>query len=69
MKKVETSEDLVRLEFDKKDLPKIVEPIIKNAEQFSVTPLDMAYLLAEVAYGMENHFQQPKGVFDGGSKS
>ncbi|MCE5393260.1 MAG: hypothetical protein JJ693_01485 [Acidithiobacillus sp.] len=69
MKKMEMSDRFIRLEFDKKDLPKIVEPIIKNAEQFSATPLDMAYLLAEVAYRMENHFRQPKGVFDGGLKS
>ena len=41
MKLVESPSDTLRIEFAKKDLNKIVEPIIKNAEQFSAVPLDM----------------------------
>ncbi|MBU2755546.1 hypothetical protein HFU84_10635 [Acidithiobacillus sp. CV18-2] len=64
MKLVESPSDTLRIEFAKKDLNKIVEPIIKNAEQFSAVPLDMVYLLGEQDYRIDDHFQQPKGVFD-----
>jgi hypothetical protein len=69
MKLIDSPGENIRIDFEKKDLDKIVEPIIKNAEQFSSTPLDMAYLLAEQNYRIDDHFQQPKGIFDGGKAS
>lgn len=64
MKLVDSPKETIRIEFQKKDLNKIVEPIIKHAESFSSVPLDMAYLLGEQDYRIDDHFQQPKGVFD-----
>ncbi|MEY2343010.1 hypothetical protein AB4090_12990 [Acidithiobacillus sp. IBUN Pt1247-S3] len=64
MKLVDSPKGTIRIAFDKKDLSKIVDPIIKNAEQFSSVPLDMVYLLGEQDYRIDDHFQQPKGVFD-----
>ena len=66
MKLVDSPKDTLRIEFTKKDLSKIVEPIIKNADQFSAVPLDMAYLLGEQDYRIDDHFRQPKGAFDRG---
>ncbi|MFA7496418.1 MAG: hypothetical protein WCY67_08900 [Acidithiobacillus sp.] len=52
------------IRFDKKDLAKIVEPLVKNAATFAKDTLDMAYLLAEQDYRTDDHFRQPPHVFD-----
>jgi len=54
----------ITIRFDKKDLSKIVEPLVKNAESFAKDTLDMAYLLAEQDYRIDDHFQQPPHAFD-----
>ncbi|MGE4531317.1 MAG: hypothetical protein AB7C98_08340 [Acidithiobacillus sp.] len=52
------------IRFDKKDLAKIVEPLVKNAATFAKDTLDMAYLLAEQDYRTDDYFRQPPHVFD-----
>jgi hypothetical protein len=64
MNKVFSNQYVIRLELDKKDLAKIVEPIVKKADQFGKATLDMAYLLAEQDYRMDDNFRQPKNVFN-----
>ncbi len=54
----------ITIRFDKKDLSKIVEPLVKNAENFAKDTLDMAYLLAEQDYRTDDHFRQPPHVFE-----
>lgn len=54
----------ITIRFDKKDLAKIIEPIIKNAEGFAKDTLDIVYLLARQDYRTEDHFKQPPHVFD-----
>ncbi|MHB1279928.1 hypothetical protein [Acidithiobacillus sp.] len=54
----------ITIRFDKKDLAKIVEPIVKNAENFAKDTLDIVYLLAEQDYRTDDHFKQPPHVFD-----
>ncbi|WP_163099373.1 hypothetical protein GL267_002665 [Acidithiobacillus ferrianus] len=54
----------ITIRFDKKDLAKIVEPIVQHAESFAKDTLDIAYLLAEQDYRTDDHFKQPPHVFD-----
>lgn len=54
----------ITIRFDKKDLSQIVEPLVKNAESFAKDTLDMAYLLAEQDYRIDDHFQQPPHAFE-----
>ncbi|AEM48532.1 conserved protein of unknown function [Acidithiobacillus ferrivorans] len=54
----------ITIRFDKKDLAKIAEPIVKNAESFAKDTLDIVYLLAEQDYRTDDHFEQPPHVFD-----
>ncbi len=53
----------ITLRFEKKDLSNLVEPIVKNADQFGKETLDLIYLLAEQNYRMDNHFRQPPHPF------
>jgi hypothetical protein len=53
----------ITLRFEKKDLGSLVEPIIKNAEQFGKETLDLVYLLAEQDYRIDDHFRQPPHPF------
>ncbi|MGC8467430.1 MAG: hypothetical protein ACP5D5_06760 [Acidithiobacillus sp.] len=64
MNKIFSNQYVVRLELDKKDLAKIVEPIVQKADHFGAATLDMAYLLAEQDYRMDDHFRQPKNIFN-----
>jgi len=64
MNKVFSNQYVVRLEFEKKELAKIVEPIVKNASEFGSTSLDMAYLLAQQDYRMDDNFRQPRNIFN-----
>ena len=64
MEVIRKDDQSITIRFDKKDIAKIVEPIIKNAVGFTKDTLDVAYLLAQQDYRMEDHFKQPPHVFD-----
>ncbi|WP_291523516.1 hypothetical protein [Acidithiobacillus sp.] len=64
MEVIHKDDQSITIRFDKKDLAKIVEPIIKNAEVFAKDTLDIAYLLAKQDYRTEDHFKQPPHIFD-----
>ncbi len=63
MEKISMEASRIHIVLDKKELDALVDPIIRNAEQFSGEVLDMAYLLAEESYRMENDFGQPPHAF------
>jgi len=64
MEVIHKDDQNITIRFDKKDLAKIVEPIIKNAEVFAKDTLDIVYLLAKQDYRTEDHFKQPPHIFD-----
>ena len=64
MEVIRKDDQSITIRFDKKELAKIVESIIKNAESFAKNTLDIAYLLAKQDYRIADHFKQPPHVFD-----
>ena len=64
MEVIHKDEQGITIRFDKKDLAKIVEPIVRDAESFAKDTLDIVYLLAEQDYRTDDHFEQPPHVFD-----
>ncbi|MGC9215211.1 hypothetical protein [Acidithiobacillus sp.] len=64
MEVIHKDDQSITIRFDKKDIAKIVEPIIKNAAGFAKDTLDVAYLLAQQDYRTADHFKQPPHVFD-----
>lgn len=57
------NEGTVLLRFQKAEIPALSEAIMKNAEDFASDTLNMAYLLKEQVYRMNNTFSQPPHAF------
>lgn len=65
MEIMKKTEGTVLLRFQKAEIPAVSEAIMKNAEDFASDTLNLAYLLKEQVYRMNNTFSQPPHAFDG----
>ncbi|MHB8252405.1 MAG: hypothetical protein ACYDEV_01580 [Acidiferrobacter sp.] len=63
MEIMETTPSLVLLRFQQNELQDMSDTIIKNAEHFASSTLNMAYILKEQAYRIKNDFVQPPHAF------
>lgn len=64
MEIIDKTSQAVQIRFEAADIPRIADPIIKHAEEFSSRTLNLVYILNQQAYRMQNHFVQPPHAFD-----
>ena len=63
MEITEKSSGTVSIRFTGDEIRKIGDPIMKHAEDFSSSTLNLIYVLKQQAYRMKNDFVQPPHAF------